>query len=83
MMRKRRLADFLGIDFLEYDGLDADALKDTIKDIWVTDIEKSDYMLRSLITNLLDELNLSLMRLIEDELPRQTRTLLSIKKTDG
>ena len=83
MMRKRRLADFLGIDFLEYDGLDADALKDTIQDIWVTDLDESDYMLKSLLTDLLDELNLSLMRLFEDELTRQNRTLLSSKKTDG
>jgi len=83
MIRKRRLADFLGIDFLEYDGLDADALTDTIQDIWVTDLDESDYMLRSLLTDLLDELNLSLMRLFEDELTRQNRTLLSTKKTDG
>ncbi len=73
----------MGIDFLEYDGLDADALQDTIKDIWVTDLDESDYMLRSLLTDLLDELNLSLMRLFEDELTRQNRTLLSTKKTDG
>jgi len=83
MMRKRRLADFLGIDFLEYDGLDGDALTETIQDIWVTDLDESDYMLRSLLTDLLDELNLSLMRLFEDELTRQNRTLLSTKKTDG
>ena len=83
MMRKRRLADFLGIDFLEYDGLDSDALTETIQDIWVTDLDESDYMLRSLLTDLLDELNLSLMRLFEDELTRQNRTLLSTKKTDG
>lgn len=83
MLRKRRLADFLGIDFLEYDGLSGDALVDTLQDIWVTDLDESDYMLRSLLTDLLDELNLSLMRLFEDELSRQNRTLLSDKKTDG
>jgi len=83
MQRKRRLADFLGIDFLEYDGLSGDALVETIQDIWVTDLDESDYMLRSLLTDLLDELNLSLMRMFEDELSRQNRTLLSDEKTDG
>ena len=83
MLRKRRLADFLGIDFLEYDGLDADALTDTIQDIWVTDLDESDYMLQDMLYDLLDALNLSLMRLFEDELTRQNRTLLSTKKTDG
>ena len=83
MLRKRRLADFLGIDFLEYDGLDADALTDTIQDIWVTDLDESDYMLQDMLYDLLDALNLSLMRLFEDELTRQNRTLLSQKKTDG
>jgi hypothetical protein len=82
MMRKRRLADFLGIDFLEYDGLSGDALVDTLQDIWVTDLDESDYMLRSLLTDLLDELNMSLMRAFEDELSRQNRLLLSDKK-DG
>jgi len=83
MQRKRRLADFLGIDFLQYDGLSGDALVDTLQDIWVTDLDESDYMLRSLLTDLLDELNMSLMRAFEDELSRQNRTLLSDKKTDG
>jgi hypothetical protein len=83
MQRKRRLADFLGIDFLQYDGLSGDALVETIQDIWVTDLDESDYMLRSLLTDLLDELNMSLMRMFEDELSRQNRTLLSDKKTDG
>ena len=82
MMKKRRLADFLGIDFLEYDGLSGDALVDTLQDIWVTDLDESDYMLRSLLTDLLDELNMSLMRAFEDELSRQNRLLLSDKK-DG
>jgi len=82
MMKKRRLADFLGIDFLEYDGLSGDALVDTLQDIWVTDLDESDYMLRSLLTDLLDELNMSLMQAFEDELSRQNRLLLSDKK-DG
>ena len=82
MMKKKRLADFLGIDFLEYDGLSGDALVDTLQDIWVTDLDESDYMLRSLLTDLLDELNMSLMQAFEDELSRQNRLLLSDKK-DG
>jgi hypothetical protein len=83
LMRKRRLADFLGIDFLEYDGLSGDALVDTIQDIWVTDLDESDYMLKSLLVDILDELNLNLMRIFEDELSRQNKILLSTKKADG
>ncbi len=82
LMKKKRLADFLGIDFLQYDGLSGDALVDTLQDIWVTDLDESDYMLKSLLIDILDELNLSLMRMFEDELSRQNRTLLSDKK-DG
>ena len=40
-------------------------------------------MLQDMLYDLLDALNLSLMRLFEDELTRQNRTLLSTKKTDG
>jgi hypothetical protein len=83
MMSKKRLADFLGIDFLQYDGLSGDALVDTIQDIWVTDLDESDYMLKSLLVDILDELNLNLMRLFEDELNRQNKILLSTKKADG
>ena len=57
-------------------------LQDTIKDIWVTDLDESVIICYriSLLTDLLDELNLSLMRLFEDELTRQNRTLLSTKE---
>ena len=42
--KARLMYDFLGIDFLEFDGLDVDALSDTISDIWVTQLDESDYI---------------------------------------
>jgi hypothetical protein len=45
MQRRRQLADFLGVDFLEFDGLDGDALKDSIEGIWKTHLDETDFML--------------------------------------
>jgi len=76
MIRKRRLADFLGIDFLEYDGLSGDALLDTIENIWVTALDETDYMLADMLHDMLDQLNAALSALFQDELSRQNATLL-------
>ncbi len=67
----RRMFDFLGIDFLEFDDLDSDALADTINDIWVTQLDESDYMLADVLYDMLDRLNALLYALFKDQLTLQ------------
>jgi hypothetical protein len=75
-MRKKRMADFLGIDFLEFDGLDGDALTDSIENIWATALDETDYMLADMLYDMLDQLNAMLMALFMDELSRQNKAFL-------
>lgn len=75
--RKQADADFLGLDFLQYEGLDYDALVDSIEGIWITALEETDQMLQNLLYDMLDQLNKSLMRLFQDELSIQNSFLLS------
>ena len=67
--RTKRLFDFLDIDALEFDELDEDVLAETIKDIWVTDLDYSvDYYLGELLVDMIDQLNAALTALFRDEL---------------
>lgn len=75
-LRKKRMADFLGIDFLEFDGLDGDALVDSIENIWVTALDENDQMLADMLYDMLDELNKALMALFMDELSLQNKSML-------
>ena len=77
MQRRRKLADFLGVDFLEFDGLDGDALKDSIEGIWKTALDESDFMLADMLHDMLDKLNEALAALFQDELARQNKRPLS------
>jgi len=77
MQRRRKLADFLGVDFLEFDGLDGDALKDSIEGIWKTALDETDFMLADMLHDMLDKLNEALAALFQDELARQNKRLLS------
>lgn len=67
----RKMFDFLGIDFLEFDDLDGDALTDTLNDIWVTQLDETDYMLADLLYDMLDRLNALLYSLFKDHLQMQ------------
>lgn len=77
MQKRRKLADFLGVDFLEFDGLEGDALKDSIEGIWKTALDETDYMLADMLHDMLDKLNEALAALFKDELQRQNERLLS------
>jgi hypothetical protein len=67
--RTRKMFEFLDIDALEFDELDEDALAETIKDIWVTDLDYSvDYYLGELLVDMIDQLNAALAALFRDEL---------------
>ena len=67
MQKRRKLADFLGVDFLEFDGLDGDALKDSIEGIWKTALDETDFMLADMLHDMLDKLNEALAALFKDE----------------
>ena len=75
-IRKKSMAmyDFLGLDFLEFDGLSDDALN--VDDIWVTALDESDYLLGELLYDMLDQLNAALMAIFKSELDRQNEALL-------
>tara|TARA_A200000113_G_scaffold133350_1_gene119964 strand:+ start:1891 stop:3045 length:1155 start_codon:yes stop_codon:yes gene_type:complete len=77
IQKRRQLADFLGLDFLEFDGLDGDALKDSIEGIWKTALDETSFMLADMLHDMLDKLNAALAALFQDELDRQNRRLLS------
>ena len=83
MQRRRKLADFLGVDFLEFDGLDGDALKDSIEGIWKTALDETDFMLADMLHDMLDKLNEALAALFRDELARQNARLLTNVPTVG
>jgi len=72
--RSRAMYDFLGLDFLEFDGLSDDALN--VDDIWVTALDESDYLLGELLYDMLDQLNAALMAIFKSELDRQNEALL-------
>jgi hypothetical protein len=74
--RKQADADFLGLDFLQYEGLDYDALVDSIEGIWITTLSETDNLLQDLLYDMLDQLNTALMAFFQDELAMQNALLL-------
>jgi len=73
--------DFLAFDFLEFDDLDKDELTDSIKDIWVTELDKgADYYLRELLVDMIDALNEAIMDMMRNELDVQNEEIFAVKK---
>tara|TARA_Y100000389_G_C17403602_1_gene486778 strand:- start:97 stop:1233 length:1137 start_codon:yes stop_codon:yes gene_type:complete len=79
-LEKRKMFDFLGLDFLEFDALDADALTDSIEGIWKTQLDETDYMLADVLYDMLDQLNAALMEIFKDELLKQNQAFFTVKK---
>tara|TARA_B100000900_G_scaffold411532_1_gene431386 strand:+ start:6408 stop:7562 length:1155 start_codon:yes stop_codon:yes gene_type:complete len=77
LREKRKLADFLGIDFLEFGDLEGDALTESIEGIWVTALDETHFMLADMLHDMLDKLNEALAALFQDELARQNKRLLT------
>src|SRR6056300_1251871 len=70
--KAKQMFDFLGVDALEFDELETDALTDSIKDIWLTDLDKNaDHYLGELLHDMIDMLNLALAELFRDQLNKQ------------
>jgi len=82
--RARKMFDFLGIDALDFDGLDEDALVDDIKNIWVTELDHgADYYLGELLYDMIDELNKALLALFGDQLQRENELFLNNQQMGG
>ena len=78
---RNRKTDILSFDFLEFDELEKDELVDSIKDIWVTELDRgADYYLREMLLNMIDELNKALMRSFQDELQKQNEEFFADRK---
>ncbi len=81
LIEARREAGILEYDFLEFDGLEEDALVDSIKDIWVTELDRgADYYLREQLLNMIDELNKALLKSLQDELSVQNEEFFADRK---
>ena len=72
---KKAMFDFLGLDMLQFDGLNDDLLN--VDDIWVTTLDESDYLLADLLHDMLDQLNAALMAIFKSELDRQNEIMLA------
>lgn len=75
-LKRKQELDFLGIDFLEFDGLDRDALTESIEGIWATALDDTEFLLEDLLYDMLDALSAALRALFEDELIRQNKIIL-------
>jgi hypothetical protein len=81
LMEARRDAGILEYDFLEFDDLEEDALVDSIRDIWVTELDRgADYYLREQLLNMIDELNKALLKSLQDELSVQNEEFFADRK---
>ena len=76
--KARELYDFLGLDFLEFGGLEDDLLN--VDDIWVTALDETDHLLQDMLYDMLDALNAALMAIFKDELQRQNEEFLKEEK---
>jgi len=74
--KARAMFDFLGLDMLEFDSLDGDALKDSIEGIWKTQLDETNHMLADMLYDMLDKLNEALFALFKDELTLSNSALL-------
>lgn len=79
-LKARKMYDFLGIDFLEFDGLDRDALVDSIEGIWKTQLDETDLYLADMLYDMLDQMNAALMEIFKDELIRQNEAFFKVKQ---
>lgn len=79
-LKARKMYDFLGIDFLEFDGLDRDELVDSIEGIWKTQLDETDLYLADMLYDMLDQMNAALMEIFKDELIRQNEAFFKVKQ---
>ena len=76
LKKKIKDAEFLVLDFLQFDGLDYDALTEELEGIWLTALDNTDSLLQDMLIDMLDQLNSALMQLFLDELATQNSSML-------
>tara|TARA_B100000900_G_scaffold198131_1_gene167868 strand:+ start:3101 stop:4204 length:1104 start_codon:yes stop_codon:yes gene_type:complete len=70
--RIRKLSDFLGFDFLEFDELNKDYLSVQTEGLWMTDLD-IDFLGQDFLRNVLDLINEALARLMRGALDERTQ----------
>ena len=71
---KQKLADLLGIDFLETDVLEKGGFEDE-EQLWRTELDNTEFYLGDLLVDIMDQLNAALNALLRGEFAKQDAIL--------
>jgi len=71
---KQKLADLLGVDFLETDVLEKGGFKDE-EQLWRTELDNTEFYLGNLLVDIMDQLNAALNALLRGEFAKQEAIL--------
>ena len=71
---KQKLADLLGIDFLETDVLEKGGFEDE-EQLWRTELDNTEFYLGNLLVDIMDQLNAALNALLRGEFAKQEAIL--------
>jgi len=70
-LKKKRFADLMGIDFLDFDVLESNPLDDTIEMIWKTELDNTQFYLGELLVDIMEQINRALAALLRNEFSKQ------------
>ena len=71
---QQKLADLLGVDFLETDVLESGGFEDEDQ-LWRTELDNTEFYLGDLLVDIMDQLNAALNALLRGEFAKQTAIL--------
>jgi hypothetical protein len=71
---KQKLADLLGVDFLETDVLESGGFEDE-EQLWRTELDNTEFYLGDLLIDIMDQLNRALNALLKGEFAKQSAIL--------
>jgi hypothetical protein len=71
---KQKLADLLGVDFLETDVLEKGGFEDE-EQLWRTELDNTEFYLGDLLVDIMDQLNAALNALLRGEFAKQSELL--------
>mgnify|MGYP005739605789 FL=1 len=69
--KKKKFADLMGIDFLDFDVLESNPLDDTIEMIWKTELDNTEFYLGELLVDIMEQINRALSALLRNEFSKQ------------
>jgi hypothetical protein len=69
--KKKKFADLMGIDFLDFDVLESNPLDDTIEMIWKTELDNTQFYLGELLVDIMEQINRALAALLRNEFSKQ------------